>query len=382
MIRILRSLTLVVAVLLLLAVTGHAETDKDKKGEKRSGGPPPARVVTTVATVAMVAPEAEYIGTVFFQEVSDIASEVKGRIETVNFEEGQRVGAGTKLIQIDSEILASSLMATRATYGQVGANLEKARIDFKRIMRLYEKQLASGKDYDEYRFRVKVLEKQLASLRAEVAQIKAELNKKSIRAPFGGVILKKHVDRGEWLSPGSPVATLAKDDIVEIVVNVPENVVAHSSVGMVVEIDVAGRSIKGVVAAIIPRGDVATRTFPVKIRVDNRYNLIEGMAAKVRLPRDERIEATVVDRDAVINSRGKMVLWTVKGGKAVMVPVKVIGYDGSMAGVSGAGLGKGAVVVIKGNERLRPGQAVAVVGEGGEPKEPTDKSGKPVKPKQ
>lgn len=365
--RLLRGLTLTVAVLLLSAVAGHAETDKER-GEKRSGGPPPARVVTTVATVAMVAPEAEYIGTVYFQEVSDIASEVKGRVETVNFEEGQRIKAGTKLIQIDSEILASSLMATHATYGQVGANLEKARIDFRRIKRLYEKQLASGKDYDEYRFRVKVLEKQLASLKAEVAQIKAELNKKSIRAPFGGVILKKHVDRGEWLSPGSLVATLAKDDIVEIVVNVPENVVAHSRVGMVVEVEVAGRSIKGVVAAIIPRGDVATRTFPVKIRVDNRYHLLEGMAAKVRLPRDERIEATVVNRDAVISSRGKMVLWTVEDGKAVMVPVKVIGYDGIMAGVSGAGLGKGTVVVIKGNERLRPGQAVSIVGAGGEPR--------------
>ncbi|MCP3678157.1 MAG: biotin/lipoyl-binding protein, partial [Deltaproteobacteria bacterium] len=181
--RFLRNITLSVAILLLGAVTVHAESaDKDKKGNGSPDGPPPARVVTTVAQVAMVAPEAEYIGTVFFHEVSDIASEVKGRIETVNFEEGQRVGAGTKLIKIDSEILASSLMATRATYGQVGANLEKARIDFKRVKRLYEKELASGKDYDEYRFRVKVLEKRLASLRAEVAQIKAELNKKSIRA--------------------------------------------------------------------------------------------------------------------------------------------------------------------------------------------------------
>ncbi len=348
-------------LLLFNALATHSEAE-NKEHKASSGGPPPAHVVTARAQTAMVAPENEYIGSVFFQEVSEIASEVKGRIETVNFEEGQRIKSGFKLIQIDSEILESSLLATHATYGQVAANLEKAHIDFKRVKRLYEKELVSGKDYDEYRFRVKVLEKQLAALRAEVAQIKAELNKKSIRAPFGGVILKKNVDRGEWLSPGSPVATLAKDDIVEIIVNVPEKVVTYSSVGLVVNVDVAGRSLKGVIAAIIPRGDVSTRTFPVKIRIDNRYMLIEGMAAKVRLPRDERVEATVVDRDAVINYMGSQVVWAVRDRKATVVPVRVIGYDGSMVGVSAAGLGNGDEVVIKGNERLRPDQPVKVVG--------------------
>jgi RND family efflux transporter MFP subunit len=350
---------LVLAVLLLLS-SQILEAE-----EKRPKGPPPlppAKVVVAELKAGMVAPQAEYIGTVYFQEVSTIAAEVSGRVEEVGFEDGQTVKTGFKLVKIDSEILEKSLLSTKAAHSQVGANLERARIDFARIKKLYSQKLVPDRDYDEHRFGVKAIERQAASIEADVQRLKAELKKKSIETPYDSVVIKRHVDRGEWLSPGSPVATIAKVDFVDIVVNVPERAVRFTKSGMVVAIEAGGHKARGKVVAVIPSGDVATRTFPVKVRVRNDISLKEGMEARVRLPIGERTKALVIHRDALITKFGRTAVYAVMDSKAVMVPVQVVGYDGASAGIRGKGIEDGTYLVVKGNERIKDGQPVQVVG--------------------
>ena len=88
------------------------------------------------------------------------------------------------------------------------------------------------------------------------------------------------------------------------------------------------REISGSVLAVVPRGDIATRTFPVKIRTPNTLGLIEGMSAKVVLPVGEPRKTLVAPRDAVITVFGQVVVYAVKESKAQMIPVNVIGYQG------------------------------------------------------
>jgi RND family efflux transporter MFP subunit len=338
--------------------------DEGKKAQGGQGGPPPARVVVSTLTGGMVAPEAEFIGTVFYDEVSDVASEITGRVESVSFDEGQRVRKGQKLVKLDAELLKRGLESTRATHQQVRNSLEKARIDFKRNEQLYEEKLLSDKEYDEYRFAVLVLEKQAASLKADVRRIEAELKKKSITAPFAGVVVKRHVDRGEWLSEGATVATVAKDDLLEVVVNVPEKIVSFIKKGMKVTVRAGGKDNHAKVLAVIQRGDVSTRTFPVKITLKNGLSLFEGMEARVMLPSGEKVKTLMVNRDAVLTMFGRTVVFAAVEGKAVMIPVEVVGYEGFKAGIKGQGLADGMALVIKGNERLREGQPLIVDKEG------------------
>jgi RND family efflux transporter MFP subunit len=350
--------TLVLVVLLLLS-------SQVLKAEEKGKGPPslpPAKVVVAELKAGVVAPQAEYVGTVYFQEVSTVAAEVSGRVDEVGFEDAQMVKSGFNLVKIDSEILEKSLLSTRAAYSQAETNLEKARIDFTRIKKLYSQELVSDKEYDEHRFGVKAIEKKAASLEADVQRLKAELKKKNIKAPFDGVVIERHVDRGEWLSPGSPVATIAMVDFVDIVVNVPERAVRFTRAGMAVAIEAGGHKARGKVVAVIPRGDVATRTFPVKIRVRNDISLKEGMEARVRLPIGERTKALLIHRDALITKFGRIAVYAVIDSKAVMIPVKVVGYDGARAGILAEGLKKGMRLVVKGNERIKDGQPVKVVG--------------------
>lgn len=328
----------------------------------QGGEQPPAPVVTATAEAGTVQPQNEYVGTVYFPEVSLVASEVAGRVTEVAFDEGDHVRRGSLLAALNTDLLQKRLAAARAQRQEVLTSLENARLDLERKSSLFDAQTISESAYDEARFRVAGLEEKAASLEAEVDRLQLEIDKARIPAPFDGVVLERHAGRGEWISMGGPVATLARDDQVDVVVEVPQEVLAFARPGADVEVNVAGRRVQGRIDAVIPQGDVATRTFPVKVRIVNDMGLAQGMEARVRVPAGPETQAVVVPRDAVIQSAmagGAFVVYAVRDGAAAMVPVQVVAYMGLDAAVRGEGLEAGSQVVVKGNERLRPGQPVA-----------------------
>ena len=328
--------------------------------QEKGTQPPPASVSVAKVEIGMVAPEAEFIGTVYYQEVSNVASELSGLAQVVKFEEGQRVKRAQPLVELGSELLRKNLQATLLNHEQVLSELEIARIELSRKEKLFKKKSIAEQSYDQDRFRVVGLEKQAASLATQVERIELELKKKTIRAPYSGVVVKRLVDRGEWISEGEEVAVVAKDDVVDIVVEVPERFIQYVKPGLPARTLINGNEIPGKVFTIVPRGDIATRTFPVKIRSPNKYALIEGMSARVVLPTGSRRQSLVIPRDAVVSMFGQNVIFTVENAKAGMRPVNILGYDGLIVGVEARGLEAGMLVVVDGNERLRDGQAVVV----------------------
>jgi len=329
------------------------------RSQTKPKGPPPASVSVVQVKTGMVAPQSEFIATVFYQEISETASETSGLATEVRFEEGQRIKKGQVLVVLRSDILRQKLRAAKSNYEQALSELEIAKIDLKRREKLFKKKSISEQAYDENRYLVIGSEKRAASLNAEVGQLAIELKRKTIRAPFDGVVIKRHVDRGEWISEGETVAVIGKDDVIDLVAELPEQIIAYVKIGMPVNAAANGHNFSGTVAAIVPRGDVSTRTFPVKIRTPNQFALIEGMSARVTLPRSEALKALIVPRDAVITKFGKTVVFTAVDAKAAMLPVQIIGFDGLDAGIAAEGLEEGTLVVVEGNERLRNGQAVA-----------------------
>jgi membrane fusion protein (multidrug efflux system) len=327
-------------------------------GQDKPKGPPPANVSVATVNTGMMAPQSEFIGTIYYQEVSDVASEVSGLVEVVRFEEGQRINHQQILVKLSSDILEKRIHATRATHEQVLAELQEASIDFHRKEKLFKNQSISEQAYDENRFKVKRLEKRSESLEAEVERLELELKKTDIRSPFSGVVVARHVDRGEWLSTGDPVAKIAKDDVIDIIIDLPERFIGQVRQGIAVRVTAGGKELRGKVIAIIPKGDIATRTIPVKIRLPNSASLIEGMTAKVNLPTGNKQKILIVPRDAIITQFGQTVVFTVIESHARMIPVNVIGYEGLTVGVVARDLKNGMMIVVKGNERLRNGQKV------------------------
>src|SRR3989304_2798040 len=205
MYRFLRQTAWVLATLILFL--SPAFSDAQEKGPP---GIPPAKVVVAAVSSGMVVTQSGFVGTVYYQEVSDVASEVDGLVETVNFEEGRKIEKGEPLVKLNADLLQKTIQAARASYEKVIVDLEKAKIDLQRIERLYREGLAAEQEYDEHRFKVRGSEKMAESLKAEMERLEAGLVRKVIKAPFSGIVLQKKADTGEWLSPGSPVATIAR----------------------------------------------------------------------------------------------------------------------------------------------------------------------------
>lgn len=352
---------------LLFVVLFSARLPAEEKGPPKGaeGGMPPAVVVVSEVAKGSVQPEAEFVGTVFYREVSDIASEVKGKVLEVGFEEGRTVKEGDMLVRLDSELLERTLEATRASHEQVLSELELSKLEFARVENLFKEESIAEQVYDEHRYRVKGLEKKAESFGAELKRLEAEIGRKTVYSPIEGIVIKRHLDRGEWLSEGSKVATIAGGGGFDVYVDVPGAVAHRLGRGMPVKVKAGGREINGEVFSVIPRGEVSTRTFPVKIRLKEGARLFEAMEARVSLPAEERKKALLVQRDAVINVFGMDVVFAVVDSKAVMLPVKVVGYEGMKAGVLSEGLSEGMQVVVKGNERLRDGQPVVPAQKGG-----------------
>lgn len=345
----------------LVLVVGIASFSSSSAQDKKAETMQPTQVVVDEIHNGMIAPQAEFVGTVYYEEVSDVAAEVNGSVESVHFEEGMRVQKGSILVTLNSDLIEKSFGATTASYEQGLSDLEQARVEFKRSENLREEELISEQRYDIARFRMKGLEKKVLSLRAEVERLELELQKRNVKVPFSGIILKKNVDRGEWLAEGAPVATIAKDDMVDIIVNVPQAVIRLIEVGMTVHIMAGDRTAVGNIIAVIPQGDVSTRTFPVKIRARNTMSFMEGMEARARLPVGKKTQAFIVHRDAIVSVFGSYAVFVVREGKAKMIPVDVIGYQDETAGILAESISEGMNVVVKGNERLRDGQEVNII---------------------
>lgn len=321
---------------------------------------PPAKVTVSGVVSGIIIPETEFVGTVYHIQVSNVASEVSGKVDMLSFEEGERVKKGHILAEINSDLLKKAIKTKTASYNKVLSDLELATRDLARIENLFNEKVVSEQVYDDHRFRVTGLEKGSASIRAEIEGLKVEFQKKIVKAPFDGVVIKKYTDVGEWLSPGTVVALIARDDIVDVIVNVPEEVCTSLTPGTDIPVRTHGKEIQGKVFTVVPQGDIATRTFPVKIRINNSYSLIAGAEARVTLPRGEKIKTLMVKRDALIPMAGETVVFAVIDSFAKLIPVKVTGYHGIMAGIESPKLEEGMKVVIKGNERLQNHQIVNV----------------------
>jgi RND family efflux transporter MFP subunit len=328
--------------------------------QEKPKGPPPPLVAVAEVKAGKVSPQAEFIGTVHYVEVSDVAAEVAGIVEAVKIEDGQRVKAGQPLVELRTDLQAKRLEAARSSHQQVLAELEVARIEFGRKEKLFEKGSISEQSFDDNRFRARALERRAHALNAEVERLELEIRKAVIRAPFDGIVIKRSVDRGEWLAEGKTVAVLGRDDVIDVMVEVPESFIRQvRSVGQV-RVRIDGTDLEGSITALIPRGDVATRNFPVKVRAANRQSFIEGMSATVWLPTAKTQNALIVSRDALISNSGRTVVFVLEGSKVRALPAAVIAYEGAEVGIAAEGLKEGMPVVVKGNERLRDGQEVLV----------------------
>lgn len=220
------------------------------------------------------------IGTLKAFQGIDLTVEVGGIVREVLFSSGEKVARDQPLLQMDSEVERAILATSEAERGL-------ARVEFERGRSLVSRQNISKSAFD-------TLSAELQKANASVAQLQAQLAKKRILAPFAGTIGIRQVDLGDYLAPGTAIATL--QDLSKLYVDffLPEQVVPQLTVGERVRFSVTaypGEVFEGKIAAINPKVEETTRNVQVRAQLDNPDDkLLPGMFAnlEVLLPGERR----------------------------------------------------------------------------------------------
>jgi len=329
--------------------------------------PPPARVVVMKVFEKQLAPTRPMVGAVSFDTQSGLSAEISGLIESLSMEEGRLVRRGDVLVGLNTDFIKKEIEILKIQVEQVEVKIENARKNVARYESLYKKSATSEKAVEDLVDSMRELVKEKERLQKNIEKSALELAKSKIRAPFDGLILQRLKSEGEWVSPGTAVCTIAATDDMVVRIAAAEELIRFVQRGQKISLVINALDLNttSTITTIVPVADPASKTFQIKIAIPYHDKLLQNMSATAHLPVGPSRKLKMIKRDALVRSQGKTFIYTVKENKAVLLPVHVVAYDGEYIGVDDPVIVPEMAVVIDGNERLRPDQAVQIVESGG-----------------
>ncbi len=327
--------------------------------------PMPAQVKVATAEAGMASNTSDMTGTLYFDRTSRVSPEVAARITSVTFREGDRIRKGDVLARLDSRILEKEIALEKARMAAIEVRIAHTKLNLERLTQLRKNNTVTEASFDEARFSYDELTQERIAIARQVDILEIRKAKHLITAPFDGIILEKHAERGEWVVPGSPICLLGDLDALYVQVPMAERLIGYSKAGdrLPVSLNAFEKEITGIVKGIRPQADPRTKNVSLKIKVDYTGPVAENMSARVQVPVSIQQPMVMMPRDALVQVRGTDTVYTIKEGKAVGIPVKKIYSGADRIGVLPNGLSGGMTVVVEGNERLAPNQPVMVQGE-------------------
>jgi len=323
-----------------------------------------APVVVSTVRQEWVAENIVLIGTTEAVHASTVAAEVAGVVEAFSVREGDYVEKGALLAKLGATDLKLRMKAAKAARESIRAGLVLAEKELERVKSLKISNSVAAKQYDEAFFNHSALVQELRQSDAEIERMAYEISRKNVTAPFSGYIAKEYTAVGQWVQTGGPIVRLMDLSRVTVEVDVPEKIVVKLERQGDVWVRISSFEdppLSGAIKAILPQGDPVARTFPVHIEVPNVDGRIRsGMESIVTFAVGAKKQVLVVAKDAVVTSGDQRLVYKVKDDQSVPVTVVITGYYDGDAAVEGD-LAPGDMVVVRGNERLRPGQAVRVM---------------------
>jgi RND family efflux transporter MFP subunit len=322
-------------------------------------------VVETVRSVDLVN-NLELSGTVTSPRVSQISAAVPGRVQTVHFDSGASVEAGTVLLELDPALEEIAIRQADAEIAQAEAELADAKRRLGIAENLAERSFGPQNAVDQIKTEVATKQAAIERTKAQRASAVERLDRHYIKAPYAGIISRKHAEAGQWIVPGTTVFELVDMNGLRIDVPVPQQYYPQLKNGADVNLSfdaLPDAVLPARVGALIPVSDPNVRTFTLRVLPANENLAITpGMSARVRIALQSGQKGIVVSRDALVRyPDGRVTVWVIEenGDKSLVKERRIeIGnaFDGLVHVRSG--LKEGERVVVRGNESLREGQMV------------------------
>lgn len=264
---------------------------------------PPVTVATTHAQKAQWTPRLASTGSLRAVQGVDITTEVAGKVVKIAFKSGQNVAKGDLLVALDTDIEKAQLAGLRA-------QLELNRLTEQRKSKLHKRGVGSQASLDEAAASYK-------NSRAGVRAKQAEIDKKTITAPFAGTLGLRHADEGEYLAPGTPIVTLQALDPIYLDFSLPQQDLEKIHTGQTVSLyldALEDSPVQGKITAISPKVDAGSRSFSVRAQLNNKdQRLRPGMFGRVDVVLDQSNDVLTLPQTAIsYNPYGDTVFKVVK----------------------------------------------------------------------
>lgn len=222
-------------------------------------------------------------GVVVPNRTVSLAAKIIGRVVAVNVDEGDRVEAGDVLVDIGDAELRANLSAAEARLRIEELDWTHQEKLAERVRSLREQGTVSAENLDDANFRAAAAEQAVASARAEVARASAMLNETKIRAPFGGVVIRKEIESGDVTSPGKLLLVVEDHSTLRFRTMVKEQEIPRIEIGQTVSVTIDALdnlNLEATISRIVPSGNVSTHEFQVEAELPPRDKLYPGMFGK------------------------------------------------------------------------------------------------------
>jgi RND family efflux transporter MFP subunit len=342
--------------------------------------PPATPVGVDAVNTVPMSQTVPVIGRFVSPQSGAVAARAPGPVAKLRVSVGDHVEQDEILVELDRSRLRAALELQNAQIAELKASQKTAQATAKLAVQELERiqKLRNTAAFARYDFDRRVQELAVARARVEEAQARLsrgevardlaalELSDSEIRAPYPGIVIQRHISEGAWLRVGDPVVTLINDADLEIEADVPATRLAGLKPGTEVSVilEQSGQNentqFSATVRALIPDENPAARTRPVRFRPDSQLlqqTLAVNQDITLLLPASGSEHVLTVAKDAVLRRGLQALVFVVADGKAQPRPVQLGEAIGDRFQVLD-GLADGEIVVIRGNERLRPGQAV------------------------
>jgi len=318
--------------------------------------PAPVQVVNAVEEE--MAPVIWIPGTVIGRHDSRIAVEVEGIINEV-VEVGDRLAQDDVLARVDPVIYKLKVQEAEAEIMPIEARLDFYEKEAARLTTLAQQNNAAKNRLDEVRADYGETKGKLRVARSRLEQARDMLKRTAIHAPFPGVVAERYKSDGEYVTPGDEVLRLVNTKSLEIQARTPQYTVPFiRQHGELIVVDDEKQNISKV-RAMVPVGDTLSRLYEVRLEFSDP-EWMSGHAVRVAIPVDTTRTVVAVPRDAlVIREDGISVFRINDGETAELVSVTTGISNDDLIEIKG-NIKPGDQVVVRGNERLQPGQKVII----------------------
>ena len=320
--------------------------------------PPPTAVTTVVAQRETWPSTLTVIGTVAAIQGVTVSADLPGTVDKIHFESGQWVHEGDVLVELDTR-------QERAQLASLEAQRDLARINYGRAQQLVKDGVIARSDYDNAAAQQKATE-------AQVGDIRAAIERKTIRAPFSGVLGIRQVNLGQYLAAGQAIVSLQSLNPIYVNFGVPQQDTPKVALGRSLQVtntDLPGAAFNGRISALDSVVNEQTRNIEVQATLANPGGKLRpGMFVQVELPVGEAREVVPLPASAINYAPygdSVFIVTNMKDPKGNLYRgvrqqvVKVEGSRGDQVAIT-SGINPGDEIVSSGVFRLRNGAPVLV----------------------